>query len=344
MMEPQRGLKGRRIVWSVVAGTAALGAVIWTFRGADLEKVASLVWRAEPLWVLMLLASVPAEQLIRGWKWRQLLFELKPVGSLRLFGAVVAGYFANIVIPIGVSPFVRSWLIARLEELRFATVVMTTAIERFVDGVVFAGLVMIVAIGAALPRTDGDLRTGLVLASLAGFTLFCGLLAVLFAGKRSLLNPNSRIRYFANRVEGIFGPRLAGLGDALAGGITWPRSPWRGLGVVLASLAMKAVSITHFLWAGLAIGIVLSPFDYIFLMVFAGFALILARFIRIPGGFVIGSAYGLKLLAVPDEQALAMVLLVHLASVVMTIGFGALALWLMGISVQDVRKAARISH
>lgn len=323
---------------------ATLGALAWVFRGTDSQKFVSLVRQSDLLWILLLLASIPAEQLVRGWKWRQLLFDLKPVGSLRLFGAVVAGYFANIVIPIGVSPFVRSWLVARLEGLRFATVVMTTAIERFVDGVVFAGIVMIVAVGAVLPKTDGDLKTGLALASLAGFAVFWGLLAFLFAGKRSLLKPNSRVRGLAGRMEDRFGRRFAGLTDALTGGIIWPRSWWRAFAVVLASVAMKAISVTHFLWAGLAVGVALRPFDYLFLMVFAGFALILTRFIRIPGGFVIGSAYGLKLLAVPDEEALAMVLLVHLSSLVVTIGFGALSLWLLGIKVQDVREAVQVSR
>ena len=340
-MKSRRGAKVRRIVWSLAAGTAALGALAWVFRGTDLDRIAALLWRAEPLWILLLLASIPAEQLVRGWKWRQLLFDLKPIGALRLFGAVVAGYFANIIIPIGVSPLVRSWLVARLEGLRFATVVMTTAIERFLDGVVFAGIVMIVAFGAVLPQADGDLRTGLLLASLAGFTVFCGLLAVLFAGKRSMSRPNSRVRRITGRLEGLFAPRLAGLGPALAGGFIWPRSRWRGLAVVLASVAMKAISVTHFLWAGLAIGVALRPFDYLFLMVFAGFALILARFIRVPGGFIIGSAYGLKLLAVADEEALAMVLLVHLSSLLMTIACGAMALWLLGIKVQDVREATQ---
>ena len=69
---------------------------------------------------------------------------------------------------------------------------------------------------------------------------------------------------------------------------------------------MKIIAATHFLWAGLAVGIVLTPFDYLFLMVFAGFALVLARFIRVPGGFVIGTGFALKVLGVPDEQALAM--------------------------------------
>jgi len=76
------------------------------------------------------------------------------------------------------------------------------------------------------------------------------------------------------------------------------------------------------------------------LMVFAGFALVLARFVRVPGGFIIGSGFALRLLDVPDAQALAMILFNHILSVVLMVGFGLLFLWRSGIDIRDVRQAA----
>ena len=81
----------------------------------------------------------------------------------------------------------------------------------------------------------------------------------------------------------------------------------------------------------------LAPFDYLFLMIFAGFALVLARFIRVPGGFVIGSGFALKLLDVPDEQALAMILFNHIISIVLMVGLGLLFLWRSGIDIREAR-------
>jgi hypothetical protein len=99
---------------------------------------------------------------------------------------------------------------------------------------------------------------------------------------------------------------------------------------------MKAVSATHFLWAGWSVGVVLGAFDYIFLMVFAGFAMVVSRFIRVPGGFVIGSAFALKLLGVPDEQALVMIVFNHVMSITLVVGIGLVVLWQSGL---DIRKA-----
>ena len=105
---------------------------------------------------------------------------------------------------------------------------------------------------------------------------------------------------------------------------------------MFASIAMKIVAASHFLWAGLAVGIVLSVVDYLFLMVFAGFALVLARFVRVPGGFVIGSGFALKLLGVPDEQALAMIFFNHVLSIVLVVGLGLMFFARSGI---DIRTA-----
>ena len=103
---------------------------------------------------------------------------------------------------------------------------------------------------------------------------------------------------------------------------------------------MKIIAATHFLWAGLAVGIVLAPFDYLFLMVFAGFALVLARFIRVPGGFVIGSGFALKLLGVADEQALTMILFTQLLTSFLMVGPGLLFLWKSDVDIRAARVAA----
>ena len=124
---------------------------------------------------------------------------------------------------------------------------------------------------------------------------------------------------------------------AIQEGIVWPCDRRRQIGAVLASVLMKIIATTHFLWAGLAVSIVLTPLDYLFRMVFAGFALVLARFIRVPGGFVIGSGFALKLLGVPDEQALAMILFNHILSVVLMVGIGLLFLWRSGVDIREAR-------
>jgi hypothetical protein len=264
---------------------------------------------------------------------------LKPISSLRLFGAIMAGYGVAVLIPLGVSPLVRSWLIARLEGLRIACVLVTTAIERFLDGIVFALFAALVAFAAPIPNVDGELRAGLAAAAGLNLILFSGLLYVLFVSRTPLGSANARLSRGVDWLAGRCGQKFAGIRSAILEGIIWPRARARQAGAVLASVFMKVIAATHFLWAGLSVGVVLTVFDYLFLMVFAGFALVLARFVRVPGGFVIGSGFALKLLGVADEQALAMILFNHVLSITLMVGLGLLFLWRGGVDIREARLA-----
>ena len=330
------GLLARWVI-PIVGGALAIAALFWLYGDLDLGRFVGALADSEPGWLITLGAAILAEQLLRGWKWRQILYDLKPISSWRLFGAIVAGYGAAIIIPLGINPLVRSWLIARLEGLRMAAVLVTAAIERFIDGIVFALVVGIVALAGRIPSIEGDLRLGLGAAGALSLVLFVALLRLLFKAREPLLRADSRTGRMIDWLASKAGARFADLRSSLAEGIIWPRTRARRFGVVVASLGMKAIAATHFLWAGLAVGITLGVFDYLFLLVFAGFALVLARFIRVPGGFVIGSGYALKLLGVADEHALAMILFSHMISIGLMVGIGVVVLWRSGIGVHQIR-------
>ena len=333
----------RAVIWTTFAALLSAGVLFVVFRHLDLRRLSDVLLGAEPLWLLAMAVSIPVEQVLRGWKWRQILYDIRPVGTFRLFKAVMVGYFANMIVPIGISPLVRAWLIAKLEALKFSTVLLTTAIERFVDGIVFAVLVGILVIFATLPESEENLRLGLMVAGSGSLVLFASLIGGLFLVKNHLIESNSMIGRLVAWLESAFGGRLAGIGLGMVEGITWPKSRWRGCGVIFAGIAMKLISTSHFLWVGLVFGILLSPFDYLFIMVVTGFALIVSRFIRVPGGGIMGSAFALKLLGIADEEALIMVLVVHTSVMAMVAGIGAIAMWRSGLTVLKLRHAARES-
>ncbi len=118
-------------------------ALAWVFWRVEYDRVLEVIDQANAAFVLMVPLAIALEQLVRAWKWRQLLYAIRPVGTLRLFGAIMAGYFANVLGPLGISPFVRSWLVARLEALKMSAVLATAAIDRLVDGLIFTGFVAV---------------------------------------------------------------------------------------------------------------------------------------------------------------------------------------------------------
>jgi len=71
-------------------------------------------------------------------------------------------------------------------------------------------------------------------------------------------------------------------------------------------------------------------------MVSLGFLVIIGHFARIAWGFIIGAVFALSLLGVPEEEALAMSLIVQMSSLMSVACVGALALWLQGVALADV--------
>lgn len=327
--------------WWLTGSAAVVGlALVWLLRGIDTDRLSGVVTGADPVFLAILLVTVAAEQILRAWKWRQLLHDLRPVGTLRLFGTIMAGYFVGMLIPLGISPLVRSWLVARLESLKTGTVLATAAIDRLVDGLVFTLFVAAALVFAVFPD-PGGVRLGLVAGGVGSLLLFGLILAALARYRNRAGHPDSWITRLAARLPTRFAGAVNEFAATFAEGIVWPRETWRGFAILLASFAIKFVALSYFLWAGLAFGIVLEAADYLFLLAFLGFLIIVARAARIPGGFFLGSLFALDLLGVEDEAALAMTAAVQLATILTVAAVGAVALWRQGVTLEGLRAVGQ---
>lgn len=331
---PRRSVGRRRLVSGVGAAISVL-ALAWIFWRVDLARLRLVVATADGVFLLLLPLAIAAEQMLRAWKWRQILYGIRPIGPLRLFGAIMAGYFANFLVPLGISPIVRSWLVARREDLKMSAVLATVVIDRLIDGVVFTVFVAL-ALAVAVPGANDEIRLGLIVGGVGGLVLFTLALVALYRARRWAARPNRWIGTLLRRLPRRLSSRIKGLAASFADGILWPAETWRGVGIVLASVAIKVIAMAHFVWAGLAFGIVLSAADYVFLLVFLGFLIILTRLARIPGGFVFGAIFALDLLGVAEEPALAMVVAVQLATMMTVGGIGGFALWKQGFALHDL--------
>ena len=326
--------------WLPWAGALlGLAALAWVMRGFDFERFRIAVADADPWLVMLVPLAVLVEQLVRAWKWRQLLHPLRPIGVIVLFGSIMAGYLLAILVPFGFGTVARSWLVARREQLKLASVLATVALDRLSDGIVFACLVPVALLSVVFDDPGGGIRAGLVAGGIGSFVLFAAALLALVAYRRGTLSGHGRIVGLIDRLPARFLPAVHRLTAAFAEGIAWPRQTWRGIGIVLASVAIKLLAATHLLLAGLSIGVVLAPGQYLFMIVFLGFLIILGHFIRVMGSFVIGGVFALGLFGVGPEQALVMVLMVEAANLLSVAAVGAISLWVQGVALGDVRQA-----
>jgi hypothetical protein len=88
----------------------------------------------------------------------------------------------------------------------------------------------------------------------------------------------------------------------------------------------------------------LRPLDYLFLIVFLGFIVILTHFARLAGGFIGGAIFALGLFGVTKEQALAMMLVVQISSIISRAAIGSFALWREGVAIGDLQVGSRGSN
>ena len=100
---------------SWVGGLLGLLALAWALRSFDVNRFRSILAGADLRWMVLMPWSILTEQLVRAWKWRLLLYALRPIGVLRLFGTIMAGYLLAALIPHGFGTIARSWLVARRE-------------------------------------------------------------------------------------------------------------------------------------------------------------------------------------------------------------------------------------
>lgn len=336
MTEVAAGSRWRRW-WPWLGALVGIAALAWVLRRFDLNQFLDVLAGADGRYLLLVPLAIVAEQWVRAWKWRQLLYPMRPIGTLPLLGAIMAGYLINMVAPFGLSALARSWLVARREGLTTSAVLATVALDRLTDGIVFACLVPVALLLVIFPDPSGGIRAGLTWGAAGSMVLFALLFFALVAYRRETLRSGGWLMHLLDRLPARFAGPVRRVSASFAEGIAWPREFWRGLGIVLASAAIKLLAATHFLWAGLALGVVLRPGQYLFVMIFLGFLIVLGYFVRIAGSFFIGAVFVLGLFGVAEEPALAMTLIVWGASMLSIAGIGAFALWWQGIALSDLR-------
>jgi len=320
-------MKGRSsaLVWAGLVISFVIFALL--FKSIDWPRFLEILKSADLTLLSLIPLSIAAEQILRAIKWRALLRPFARLSIIRLYGAVMAGYFANYIAPVRVSFLVRAWIAARAGKISTSTVLGTVTLGRLIDGIVFVPLVVLAATMITLDQHDAVVTTRLLWAALGSLVLALALCWMFMhwaktakAGaplpKRLLTILPDRWSVHVERYTALFAEG-AGL-------------PTRLGSVVLifgAALSMKVMAATHLALAGYAFGADLSPLTYLFVMVCLGFAVVIASTLKIVGGFIASAVILLQQFEIDVETATAMALSVSIASRLTVIASGAIALW-----------------
>jgi uncharacterized protein (TIRG00374 family) len=303
-----------RISWRmilVLAATAGLLAVfLWN---ADLGRVATDLGEADGRLLLLALATIVVNVVVRSLRWQYLLAPLGPTRFGYAVEATIIGFAASAVLPARAGEIIRPYVLARREQLSTAGAFATIVLERLLDLlmvlVLFAGSVLVFEPRTAHfdPRLWHAIEVGGVMAGIAALALL-GLFAFLAGDTR-------RLWRLAGRLERWLPARAARgaqhMAETFASGLASIRQPRRLIAACIWSLPLW-LSVALGTWAVTrALGITM-PFSGTFSML-----VILVVGVAVPTPGAIGGldeAYRLGVVALfgaSPDRAIAAAIVLH---------------------------------
>ena len=168
-------MKGRSsaLVWAGFLVSGVIFALL--FRSIDWQRFFDVLQHADLTLLSLIPLSIAAEQVLRAVKWRELLSPFAQISVIRLYGAIMAGYFSNTIAPVKVSFLVRAWIAARAGKISTSTVLGSVTLGRVIDGIVFVPLVVLAATTVTLDQHDAVVSTRLLWAALGSLILLLAL-------------------------------------------------------------------------------------------------------------------------------------------------------------------------
>lgn len=104
------------------------------FRDIDIEETGIALRQANYLWLIPCFLAAYGSLLGRAYRWRVFLGQQHvKIGIPRLFNTLTIGFFGNTVLPARAGEFVRAYMLARSEPVRFTEAFATVVVERVFD-------------------------------------------------------------------------------------------------------------------------------------------------------------------------------------------------------------------
>ena len=144
--------KGRQLAGVFTArphlwlGIAISGAMLLFFvTQLDAGEMVTLLTEANYFYLIPAVGLYFLGVLFRAFRWQFLLNPMRRVPVRRLYPVVVIGYTANNLLPMRLGELVRSYYLARRENLSTSSALGSVAVERVFDGLTLIALVSLTA-------------------------------------------------------------------------------------------------------------------------------------------------------------------------------------------------------
>ena len=309
-----RGGLGRAVLGLAVSAIA----LVLVVNSVDLGAAWSTLKTAQSPWILLMVAFIGADVLIRAVRWRVLLGPLtphRPVSTRTTLASLLVGYLANNVLPARLGEVVRAHDLGGRTTLSRSAILGTIVVERVVDTMV---VVAIASVAILVLSVRGIVAS----AVLVGLALTALLVVGIAAGIAAHRLPGAvRVAAFLARW-----PRVRGVLTRLREGLS-VASDLRAVGAAVV-LSIVCWSCTVFAFAAAAQAVGVAPTMGQAALLAAGVNLATA----IPAGpgyigtFELAAVTIAASVGIDREAALAFSLLVHAATLLITSAGGSIVL------------------
>ena len=328
-----------RTVAVVVLALALLGLFV---RNVNFGGVLREIAHAQPAWLLLSLATMLLNLVIRAWRWQFLLEPLGKASFANSFRATAVGFAARSFLPAAAGELVRPYFLSRREPLSATGVFATIVIERLVDTITVLVLLAsyVFIFGRNMSAVNPAALTAVKWAGAAAGAVSIVALLVLFvmAG-----NP-ARLAAMFQRLEQVVPSAFAGLiariAEKFATGLGAIRRPGQVMATVFWSLP---------LWLCIALGTWAVARAFRLDVPFTGSFLIIALLtigVAIPTPGAVGGFHEAFRLAVtvfygaPDSSAVGAAIVLHAMSVGSPFFLGVFFAAQEGLNLAGIRQLA----
>jgi uncharacterized protein (TIRG00374 family) len=307
---------------SVLAAAVLLVALF--LHNVDVRGVLGHIVRAQPEWLILSLATVLINLVVRAWRWQYLLEPLGTTTFGNAFRATTVGYAASSVLPARAGEVIRPYFLSRREHISatgaFATIVLERLLDTLTVLVLLASYVFVFGrdVGAANPTAFTAMTWAGGLA--AATSLFA--LVVLFVVAADPARVGRVLGHLGRALPSNLASLLAKFAENFAVGLGVVRRPSRLLVSLALSLALWLV-ICLGIWTGVRGFHLDVPFTGSFLLVAL---LVIGVAVPTPGaigGFHEALRIGVTwFFAAPNDAAVGAAIVLHAFSILPSLLFG----------------------
>jgi uncharacterized protein (TIRG00374 family) len=321
--------------WRVWLGLAISAASIWlVLQQVDLRQVGQHMASANPVLMLVLAASVPLTVWMKAARWRLFFRPQDKVTTPGLFSAMFIGYMVIVIVPLRVGELVRAFVVAEGARVSFSRVLATIVVEKVLDVLVVAllllGLVQLMPLPDLLVR--GAQAGGmLVIASVIG-------LAALALAEQHIVRA---IGWIESRVPYLARLRLDELLISFNEGLDFIRHP-RAVAAVAGWTVLVWAVASLTIWAGLlGTGVTTSTASVLLVMSVTNLGMVVPSGPGYVGTYHALVVEALKVFGVESSQALGTAVLLHGITFGTVLAGGLMFLWRGQFSLGKLLSGAR---